>query len=230
MADVAIVSRATVAAPKDYTLAAGEELALKAVRASVDGSGAGGSFLPALQLVAPDGTVMWTACDPANVFAAGASADVTWFPGVTANPFAPNTGGQWVSYTPTWTEKAGVQPSLGNGTLTGLYFQLGKMVVCRIVLTAGTTTTFGNAGSIWYFSLPVPAAAAFISFGMASNSHDPAAGDIITWGYADTTTQMAGWGYGPGTAAKLVQFLNSAQPTAWGAGAVVRLAGTYEAA
>lgn len=81
MADAAIVSRAIVAAPKDYTLGANEELSLKAVRALIDGSGAAGPFLPVLQIVAPDGTVMWQGF-PFSSLAAGVSADVSWFPGL----------------------------------------------------------------------------------------------------------------------------------------------------
>lgn len=81
MADVAIVSRSTSAVPKDYTLASGEELLLKAVRATVDGSGATVAFLPALQILAPDGTVMWEGV-PSTSIAVGGTADVSWFPDV----------------------------------------------------------------------------------------------------------------------------------------------------
>lgn len=80
MADAAIVSRSLSSAPKDYTLGSTEELLLKAVRASIDGSGAAGAYLPALQLVAPDGTVMWTAVPPTSL-TAGVSVDASWFPG-----------------------------------------------------------------------------------------------------------------------------------------------------
>lgn len=92
MADVAIVNRATVTAPKDYTLASNEELVLKAVRALVDGTGAGGSFIPVLQLVAPDGTVMWQGF-PGVTLAAGGSADVSWFPAVTSEEEAATVAG-----------------------------------------------------------------------------------------------------------------------------------------
>lgn len=80
MADRAIVDRAVAAAPKDYVVAANVSLRLKAVGATLNGVGAGGPFLPAVQLVAPDGTVMWTAV-PAAPIAAGGTAVVSWFPG-----------------------------------------------------------------------------------------------------------------------------------------------------
>lgn len=47
----------------------------------MDGSGAGSSWYPCLQLVDPGGHVMFDAVSP-NVVAAGASADVSWFPHV----------------------------------------------------------------------------------------------------------------------------------------------------
>lgn len=56
------------------------------------------------------------------------------------------------SFTPTWSS-SGTQPVLGNGTLTGEYCQVGKLVFVKIVLTAGSTTTFGT--STYRFSLPV---------------------------------------------------------------------------
>ena len=80
MADRAIVDRALATAPKDYVVAANVVLALKAVSAIINGSASSGTFLPAVQLVAPDGTVMWTAVPPSPI-AAGESAVMSWFPG-----------------------------------------------------------------------------------------------------------------------------------------------------
>ncbi len=56
-------------------------------------------------------------------------------------------------YTPVWTT-AGTAPSLGNGTLTGGYTQLGQngLIFFRISLLAGSTTTFGTLA--WSFTLP----------------------------------------------------------------------------
>jgi hypothetical protein len=84
--DVPIVNRPSLAAPKDYLIPGTQEIILRSVGAAFDGSGSASSFLPALQLLAPDGTVMFTAVDPNNSVAAGASADVSWFPGVTPTP------------------------------------------------------------------------------------------------------------------------------------------------
>lgn len=82
MADVPIVSRATVAAPKDYVIPNSQEIAPKAIRAVIDGTGAAGTFIPALQLIAPGGDVMWTALDRNLQLGVGTVASVSWFPRV----------------------------------------------------------------------------------------------------------------------------------------------------
>lgn len=79
MPDIAIVNTTVTSEPKDYTLTGTQELLLKSVRAVIDGSAAGSSFYPTLQLLAPDGTVMWQGI-PFTTVAAGGSADVSWFP------------------------------------------------------------------------------------------------------------------------------------------------------
>lgn len=61
----------------------------------------------------------------------------------------------WASYTPTWAT-SGTGPSLGNGTLTGRWQQLGKTVHFRIKLTIGSTTTVGTG--LWKFAAPATAA------------------------------------------------------------------------
>jgi hypothetical protein len=60
----------------------------------------------------------------------------------------------WSTYTPVWTS-AGTAPSLGNGTITGRYKQVGKLVTVTIKIVFGSTTTFGTSG--YFFSLPVTA-------------------------------------------------------------------------
>jgi len=60
--------------------------------------------------------------------------------------------GAWQSYTPTWTAGT-TNPSIGNGTLSGRYIQIGKLVYCQFTMRAGSTTTFGSGN--WRFSYPV---------------------------------------------------------------------------
>lgn len=63
-------------------------------------------------------------------------------------------GDAWTSYGSgaSWTA-TGSNPSLGNGTWDGRYIQAGKLVVCSIVLTAGSTTTYGTG--TYHLALPV---------------------------------------------------------------------------
>ncbi len=68
-----------------------------------------------------------------------------------------NLADAWTAYTPTLTNWA-----LGNGTLTGAYVKVGRLVIFRLRYDAGSTSTWaGNpvfglpAASISSFSLPV---------------------------------------------------------------------------
>lgn len=78
MADEALLAAGVVEAPFNYTIPGAQEIILKSVAASFDGTGAAGSFIPTLQFVAPNGTIL-ASCN-APMLAAGASADVSWFP------------------------------------------------------------------------------------------------------------------------------------------------------
>lgn len=139
MPDVPIVNRATITAPKDYTLPQSQEILLKSVRADIDGTGAAGSFLPALQLLSSDGLVMWTAVDTSSPQAAGVSASVTWFPGVKSGGFTPTSG-------------TGVPPA---GNLDGYVFNTANQTVTGIghsdrtnLLVQGNTITLDGFTSI----------------------------------------------------------------------------------
>jgi hypothetical protein len=57
--------------------------------------------------------------------------------------------GAWTAYTPTLSNTW----DLGNGTTAAAYMQLGKLVIARVGITLGSTTTFG--ASTLTFSLPV---------------------------------------------------------------------------
>lgn len=60
--------------------------------------------------------------------------------------------GAWFSYTPTWTTN-GSAPSVGNGSLSGVWTRIGRTIHVRIRLLFGTTTNAGTGG--WRFTLPV---------------------------------------------------------------------------
>lgn len=58
------------------------------------------------------------------------------------------------AYTPTWTSTVAPNPTIGNGTLSGRYIQIGAFVYAWFFLQIGATTTLGGGGA-WLFSLPV---------------------------------------------------------------------------
>jgi hypothetical protein len=82
MADVQIFRGASGAVPVEYEIPASAEFILKAVTAEFDGSGAASAYLPCVTIVSDSGHVIARAVDPSVSVAAGASAEVSWFPGV----------------------------------------------------------------------------------------------------------------------------------------------------
>jgi hypothetical protein len=59
----------------------------------------------------------------------------------------------WTAFTPTWSGSV-TNPVLGNGSFTGTkYLQVGKTVRFRLILTMGSTTTYGSGA--WGLTLPV---------------------------------------------------------------------------
>lgn len=81
MADVAIRAAAVQNAPAGYTVPEAQEILVKSVRALVNFGAAASSGRAVLQLAAPDGTIIWESPTSSDI-AAGASANVTWFPGL----------------------------------------------------------------------------------------------------------------------------------------------------
>lgn len=79
--DVAIALSQIKAVPQDYTVPPAAELVPLSLTASFDGTSAAGTFQPLLEVLTPGGQVV-VRCPTQISLAAGASADVSWFPGV----------------------------------------------------------------------------------------------------------------------------------------------------
>lgn len=62
--------------------------------------------------------------------------------------------GAWTPYTPVWTA-TGTAPSIGNGVLGGQHMKVGRMCTVVILLSFGSTTTYGTGS--WRLSLPFQA-------------------------------------------------------------------------
>lgn len=95
MTDIAIIAPAVKSVPQDYTIPGAQEILPKSVSAAMDGTSAGTSWFPCLQVLDPAGHVMFSAIASAPI-AAGASADVSWFRGLAQVPSSsailPGTG------------------------------------------------------------------------------------------------------------------------------------------
>jgi hypothetical protein len=81
MADVSILDQAVHAAPKQYKVTGSQDIVIRSVTASFDGTGAASSFVPVVQIIDPSGFVAGT-YPLGSTLTAGASADVSWFPSV----------------------------------------------------------------------------------------------------------------------------------------------------
>jgi hypothetical protein len=97
MADAQILASGTSSAPLDYVVPGAQEILVKVLSCSYDGSGAGGPWVPAVTLLAPGGREVGTFV-LGQTLAAGASADVSWFSGVGNNTTTINTGGTTLDY------------------------------------------------------------------------------------------------------------------------------------
>lgn len=103
-----------VAAPLDYNVPQSGELLPLTVRATLDGTSAANSFYGTLQVIAPSGRVMGSYIS--QPIAAGASADVTWFPGADVDTqTAGNLPIAETLFFPLWTNSVQSANALPNG-------------------------------------------------------------------------------------------------------------------
>lgn len=136
-----------------------------------------------------------------------------------------NAIGTWASYTVSWTAST-TNPVLGNGTLSGKYIQAGKLVIVEILLTAGSTTTFGSG----LMSLSLPAAPRVSQRqAFTGTFRDVSASDtyplfgVLTSGTVDLLTT-------PTTAGNPLRSFGSSTPVTLATGDMIAISGTYEAA
>ena len=130
--------------------------------------------------------------------------------------------GVWANFTPTWTATT-TNPTLGNGTLTGRFVQIGKTVHFSMILTLGSTTTIGSGN--YRFSLPVACAGATYSPIGSSHLRDNSGPDFRLYPAFLVTSTTVGVMNGA-TAAQLT----NTTPWTWAVGDEIRVNGTYEAA
>lgn len=130
----------------------------------------------------------------------------------------------WTAYTPSWTA-SGTNPSIGNGTIAGSYLQVGKTILVRLNITAGSSTTYGTGN--YAVSLPVAANAT----GRQIIQGDVAIGSTYrVRGRIEAGASVAQL-WTPGTSAGGAdRTVTPTAPTTFVSGAVLVLQGVYEAA
>jgi hypothetical protein len=122
------------------------------------------------------------------------------------------------TFTPTLTNI-----TIGNGTVSGYYLAAGKLIIGRIKVLAGSTTTYsaGNLG----FSLPVAASANYSTLDVIGNGaiDNGAGASRRLFVVAPATTTLANLLYEGGT-------VTNTAPTTWGTSARITFEFCYEAA
>jgi hypothetical protein len=202
MPDVQIFRPASGAVPVEYELPASAEFILKAVTAEFDGSGAGGAYLPCVTIVSDSGHVIARAVDPGVSVAAGASAEVSWFPGVKhsgaststsadaypihedANILGLDASGAWFdhwSLAPTVDAAcigAGYLPSDGTqGAYVATRFMIGPQYSIHFFIIM--TRTSSDHGQLWGYLASIPEDDA----GAGSSNNTNVLQDISTLNY-----------------------------------------------
>jgi len=132
----------------------------------------------------------------------------------------------WTAYTPTITADTGGF-SLGNGTVSGRYKQLGKTVHFYAKFVFGSTTSPG--GGHWTFSLPVQAQSSNFTFSAAILDDGNAwYGGIGNGNYTGSTTSFAV--IIPGTNASVTTWavVGNGGPFIWTSGDNITISGSYE--
>lgn len=129
--------------------------------------------------------------------------------------------GAWTSFTPTL---GGTGWAIGNGTVTGRYCQIGKLVFFQLSIIFGSTSTFGTG----QLTISTPTTRATSGAGAAT----------LNTNFLDvsTGTRVAGYGrIGSGATTVLMHQTDyntivDTRPFTWANGDIIELNGTYETA
>jgi hypothetical protein len=138
--------------------------------------------------------------------------------------FARSTAlGVWQAYTPTWGGSTS-NGTIGNGTLSGRYTQVGNTVFYEVALTIGSTSTIAVGN--WNFSLPVSKRNdAFVNVGI-TNWYGGRSGVnfYMSAGFYDTAKVY------PILANNPMGQITNLSPIAWTTGDILQISGSYEQA
>ena len=139
---------------------------------------------------------------------------------LTAGVVGTDSSWAWTSYTPTLTNI-----TLGNGTSSGFYIQVGKTVHFRWRFTMGSTSAMGSSPS---FTLPKTPKDM-----LANTSHFRGLANASTQGYDFVAiftggTTLALHSYNATFTYNLTDVVSSTAPFSWTTGNALEINGTYE--
>lgn len=132
--------------------------------------------------------------------------------------------GVWKTYTPTWSGTGGT-PSIGNGTLTGRYTTVGDVVILKIYMLWGSTTT-ANSATAWKFSIPITSANTIANFGL-TYIRDAATANYIRDANIGVNSSLIDWQHKD---ASNTNSLAYNEPITWTEGDNMTIEITYERA
>lgn len=134
-------------------------------------------------------------------------------------------GDPWTAYTPAWTA-ATTNPVLGNGTLVGAYMQAGKFTSFWVLLTMGSTTTFGSGA--YFLTTPfAPVNQRWLFQGIARDAS--ASASFPAFAEYDATLPLRLRAL-PTTAGNALSSISPTVPFTWAQSDTLLIHGTYEAA
>lgn len=129
---------------------------------------------------------------------------------------------QAAAYVPTWSG-GGTPPALGNGTISGFYVKIGRLVFFYVVLTMGSTSTYGT--SFWTISLPfaMSSGAAIDAYNFNTHYRDSSAGKS----YTGRSTANVAQNFVPISGAQPIGLITATAPFTWATGDVLWASGSY---
>lgn len=156
MADRQFNPLGTVSAPAEWVLPPSLQLLLKQVYATFDGTSAAAPYLPCLEIISDSGHVIGDYPVDTSI-AAGASADVTWFPGLKPKTVSAATGGalSFMTYfttsttitalaTPAYMDGSTFSPNVSGVFASGSHVIGGNTYHGVSMLAAGTYLVMGQ--------------------------------------------------------------------------------------
>lgn len=137
----------------------------------------------------------------------------------------------WNSYTPVWGAST-ANPSLGNGTIVGRYFRLGKFVTVHISMNMGSSTNIGQGQYSWSipFNPANPASGAFTYAAGAACLNDSGTGQHFGVPYIFDVGGSAGYRIRVLTNSTVNSEARHNHPFTWSEGDDIVIHMTYEIA